>query len=580
MPTDSEAAEPDSTNGEHIEATPTAAQPAASVPQRSVGRSSAIIASGTLVSRLLGFVSGMVLAQTIGLVGTGANTFALANSLPNNIAIIVAAGLFNAVFVPAIVRATLHDDGGARFINRLVTLGISIFIVIGIISTFAAPLLVSLYGQLDAESGRGFSDADLALATAFAYWCLPQVLFYALYSLLGEVLNARGVFGPFSWAPAINNLVAIAGLIAFGLIFGPTAGQTDAAHWTDGMIALLAGSATLGVAVQAFSLCFFWRRAGLRYRPDFHWRGVGLSSTGKAAAWTFSMIVVIQLAGIVQSKMTSLAVEPGGGDNAAYAVLRYAWLIFMLPHSIVAIPITTAYFTRMSAAARDGRLDKVRDDLRSSLLSIGFVIVFSSIGLMVLAVPFSALFAQTADEAFQMALVLVAFLIGLLPLSVHYVLRRVFYSMEDTRTPFFITLFQSTLFVITVMLVWLLPSNLVAVGIASITTFTATAQAILAFALARRKLGLSIGGRLLIRRHAVFIAATIPAAALGLAVVNALGSFDPNGFAVAGRLEAIITLIAGGSVMAAAYLGTLLAVRNPEATAIVRPIVRRVFNRR
>jgi putative peptidoglycan lipid II flippase len=563
-----------------VTTSPVPAEPADPPAQSSVGRSSAIIASGTLVSRLLGFVSGMVLAQTIGLVGTGANTFALANSLPNNIAIIVAAGLFNAVFVPAIVRATLHDDGGARFINRLVTLGISIFLVIGVISTLAAPALVVLYGQLDADSGRGFSDADLALATAFAYWCLPQVLFYALYSLLGEVLNARGVFGPFSWAPAINNLVAIGGLVAFGLAFGPTAGQADAASWTPDMIALLAGSATLGVAVQAFSLCFFWRRAGLRYRPDFHWRGVGLRSTGKAAAWTFSMIVVLQLAGIVQSKMTSLAVEPGGDDNAAYAVLRYAWLIFMLPHSIVAIPITTAYFTRMSAAARDGRLDKVRDDLRSSLLSIGFVIVFSSIGLMVLAVPFSALFAQTPDEAFQMALVLVAFLIGLLPLSVHYVLRRVFFSMEDTRTPFFITLFQSSLFVITVMLVWLVPSGLVAVAIASITTFTATAQAVLAFVLARRKLGLPIGGRMLLRRHALFLGATIPAAALGLVVVTALGSFDPTGFAVSGRLQAIVTLAAGGTVMAVTYVGTLLALRNPEATALIRPVLSRLLPRR
>jgi putative peptidoglycan lipid II flippase len=549
-----------------------------SVPQQSsVGRSSAVIASGTLVSRILGFISGIVLAQTVGLTGAGANTFALANSLPNNIAIIIAAGLFNAVFVPAIVRAALHDDGGRSFINRLVTLGISLFIVVGVISTLAAPLLVALYSQLGPDGGRGFSDADIALAVAFAYWCLPQVLFYALYSLLGEVLNARGQFGPFSWAPAINNVVAIAGLAAFYALFGPVS-TIPAEEWTPEMITLLGGSTTLGVAIQAFSLCFFWKRAGLTYRPDFRWKGVGLGSTAKAAGWTFSMIVIIQIAGIVQTNVAALAAEPGQ-PNASIAVLRFAWLIFMLPHSLVAIPITTAYFTRMSAAARDGRLDKVRDDLVQSLLSIGFVIVFSAVGLMVLAFPFSALFAQTPEETPQMAWVLIAFLSGLLPLSVHYVLRRVFYSMEDTRTPFFITVFQLTVFVTTVLFVPMLPSDTIAIGIAVATSFAATAQAVLALVLARRKVGLPLEARLLIVRHLLFFAATLPAAAVGLVVVGLLGAFN-EGFAVSGPFGAIVTLAAGGTVMVAVYAGILLGLRNPEATAFVRPIVSRLSRRR
>ena len=70
--------------------------------------------------------------------------------------------------------------------------------------------MVRLYGSPSAGGSRGLSAADLSLATAFAYWCLPQIFFYALYSLLGEVLNARNIFGPFSWAPAVNNVIAIA----------------------------------------------------------------------------------------------------------------------------------------------------------------------------------------------------------------------------------------------------------------------------------------------------------------------------------------------------------------------------------
>lgn len=540
-----------------------------------VGRATAVIASGTIVSRLLGFASGVVLGQTLGSIGTGANTFALANSLPNNIAIIIAAGLFNAIFVPAIVRAGLHDDGGARFINRLVTLGVVIFLGIGVIATLAAPFLVTLYAGLGSSGDSGFSSDDLALATAFAYWCLPQVLFYALYSLLGEVLNARGLYGPFSWAPAINNVVVIAGLIAFTLLFGSAGTTAAAAEWTPEMVAVLAGSATLGVAIQAFSLCFFWRRAGLRYRPDFHWRGAGLGTAGKAAAWTLAMITVTQLAGIVQTNVAGIAADPEE-QNASIAAMRFAFLIFMLPHSIVAIPITTAYFTRMSAAARDNKFDDVRSDITAALLQIGAVIVFSSIGLMVLAFPFSALFSK-AGSVEPMAFVLIGFLVGLLPLSVHYVLRRVFYAMEDTRTPFFITVFQAVLFVIGALLVSQLPTSLIALGLAVVTSIAAAAQALLAFIIVRRRIG-TLDVALIVRRHLTFLGATIPAAVLGLVVVWALGGFS-GGFAVSSLVGGILTLAAAGVPMVAVYGGILLAVKNPEALGLAAPILRRLRRR-
>ena len=65
------------------------------------------------------------------------------------------------------------------------------------------------------HDGKGFTPAHTDLAIAFAFWCLPQILFYAMYSLLGEVLNAKQVFGPFTWAPLINNVIAIVGLVVF-----------------------------------------------------------------------------------------------------------------------------------------------------------------------------------------------------------------------------------------------------------------------------------------------------------------------------------------------------------------------------
>ena len=174
-----------------------------------LGRSSALLASGTIVSRILGFAKVAILAAAIGQVASSsADAFAMANQLPNSIYALVGGGILGAVLVPQVVRSRRHDDGGADFINRIVTLGIVIFAAVAAVATLAAPALVSLYVQ-SSDDGRGFTPEALALATAFAYWCLPQIFFYGLYSVLSEVLNARNMFGPFTWAPVLNNVVAI-----------------------------------------------------------------------------------------------------------------------------------------------------------------------------------------------------------------------------------------------------------------------------------------------------------------------------------------------------------------------------------
>ncbi len=306
-----------------------------------VSRASAVMAAGTLVSRILGFVKAVVLAATIGVTMEAADAFALANQLPNNVYVIVMGGVLNAILVPQIVRAGLHSDGGTKFINRITTLAIVMFGLATLVATLAAPLLVALY----AGAGAHNNPDTVALAVAFAYWCLPQIFFYALYTMLGEVLNARSYFGPYTWAPVVNNIVAIGGLVVFLVVFG--ARNTTASQslpWTGGEIALLAGSATLGVVVQALMLFYFWRKIGIRYRPDFRWRGVGLRSVGRAASWTFGMLLLTQLAGLVQTQVALTA----SGTGASLAALQNAWLIFMLPHSIATVSIATAYFTRMS----------------------------------------------------------------------------------------------------------------------------------------------------------------------------------------------------------------------------------------
>ncbi len=536
---------------------------------RGLGRASAALASGTVVSRGLGFVSAAVLAWTIGQQNQGANAFAIANQLPNNIYAIIAGGLLSAVLVPQIVRAAHHEDGGQRFVNRLVTLGVVAFLGVTVLATACAPLLVALYAG---TGGSALQGDGVALAVSLAYWCLPQIFFYALYSLLGEVLNARGVFGPFTWAPVLNNVVAIAGLVVFAILFGVDPAHRDPGSWDAAKVALLAGSATIGVAAQALILLLFWRRTGLGFRPDFHWRGVGLGSTGKAAAWVFGMILVTQLAGIVQSQVAVAA----GADDPSVAVLRTSWLIFMLPHSIVAVSIATPYFTRMSAHARDGQLGRLRDDLSASLRTIILLIAGAGVALAASALPFAAFFAHGTHETIGISGVLLAYLIGLVPFSAQFLLQRTFYALGDTRTPFFVQLLQSGLFVAGALTALLLPPGAVAAGIAIVTSLAGTIQALVTAMLLRRRLG-GIDGRRVLGRVGVYALAAVPAAIVGVLVLWALGGLGPIGlptiqFAFANRFAELVSVVVVGGATGLVYLGALWLARVPELRQLAGPL--------
>jgi putative peptidoglycan lipid II flippase len=537
----------------------------------SLGRASLFLASGTVVSRVLGFISAIILARTLGIVGSGADTFALANQLPNNVYAIIAGGVLSAVLVPHIVKAGLDRDGGQTFVNKIVTLGFVIFLAVAILATLLAPALVALYAQQGGGDARGFSPDEMALAIAFAYWCLPQILFYALYSLLSEVLNARKVFGPFTWAPALNNIVGMTGLIIFSFLF-PSADTSTALEWTEPMVVVLAGSATAGVAAQALILLAFWRRAGLGFRPDFQWRGVGLARTGKAASWMFGMILVAQIAGVVQANVASLA---AGSDAPGLAVLRFSWLIFMLPHSVVAVSLATAYFTRMSTHARDEDLSSVRADFHDSVSRIGLFMVISAVGLLVIALPFARQFSTSSDAVGAMAGVIMIYVLGLVPFSALFVVQRVFYALEDTRTPFFLQVVHAVVFITLALVVSGMPSAQIAVGLALATTVAGTVQCILAVVVLRKKLGgLLLGG--ILSRYATFLAASIPTAASGVGILIALGAGRSDGFLLSSAPAAALGMLIITLSMTLVYSATLLLLRNPDMRDVARPLIRRL----
>ncbi|NBX22853.1 MAG: murein biosynthesis integral membrane protein MurJ [Microbacteriaceae bacterium] len=521
--------------------------------ERSLRSSSLILGSGTLVSRALGFARAILLAQALGVTASaGADAFAVANQLPNNIYAIVAGGVFSATLVPAIVKSAVHDDGGRAYVNKLLTAALTLMVATTAVATVLAPVLVSLYAS-------GWSANQLALATAFAYICLPQIFFYGLYALLGEILNGRKIFGPFTWAPVANNIIAIAGLVSFVLLFGfDSLGARSVVDWSPEMIWLLAGTATLGVATQSVLLFFFWRRIGLSFRLDFRWRGVGMRDTGRMASWTFGMLLLTQVAGLIETNVSALA----SGYGASVFTLQTAWLTFMLPHSIITVSLATAYFTRMSAHASANNLSALADDTQESVRRITLFMFWAMGALISAAFPFSTLFASGNLAVSQLAWVIIATTVGLPAFSVLFLLQRVFYALGDGRTPFIVTLCQTIVFSGLVIACALLPKEILAVGVATTLSVVGIGQTGLAFYFVRKRLADFVFRPILITTLRAFFAGSVSMLA-GLCVAALLGSFS-GGFAVANAGTGLLSTAVIGVVVTGVFVAVLRLVRTPE----------------
>ncbi|MFM8927796.1 MAG: murein biosynthesis integral membrane protein MurJ [Rhodoluna sp.] len=538
----------------------------------SVLKSSLIMASGTIFSRGLGIIRAILLAATIGVTTDAADAFGVANQLPNNVYAIIVGGVLNAVLVPQIVKAKAHLDGGKAYIDRLLTLAIVIFGSVTIITTLAAPFLVALYTN-------GWSPSQLALATAFAYWCLPQLFFYGLYTLLGEVLNARSKFGPYMWAPVLNNIVAIVGMILFIWQFGPDPiGNRSVEEWTQSQITLLAGTATLGVASQALILFVFWRRMGLTFNFNFSWRGVGLGPAMRASSWTLGMLVVTQIGGVVQTAVASTAI--GGraffaGQEiaiASVAAMSIAWLIFMLPHSVATVSIATAYFTRMSTHAMEKKFDELKTDLADGLRTIAMISVLASAGLIVLAYPIARVFVGELPSAIALGNVVIAMVIGLLPFSYVFMIQRAFYSLEDTRTPFLFTTVQIIFNIIGSLLVAFYVEHIwVVVALSLVTSGSVLLQAVLAFVMFKRKFG-SLGHSHLSIATGKFILAAVVSGLVGFLILQLMGGAHKGAFPVLSILSSTLTCLIIGSVMVLIYLTILRLFKVPEVKTLTDPI--------
>ncbi|WP_329025221.1 murein biosynthesis integral membrane protein MurJ [Streptomyces sp. NBC_00690] len=402
-------------------------------PERSVARSGAIMAAGSMVSRATGFVRSSVVAAALG-IGLAADGYAVANAVPAILYMLLVGGALNAVFVPELVRvAKEHEDGGAAYTDRLLTICFAVLLVITAGAVWAAPAIVDAY--------TGYSGRQAEMTVAFARYCLPQIFFLGLFTLLGQVLNARGRFGAMMWTPVLNNVVVIA-------VFGLYLATADGAALTDAEIALLGWGTTAGIALQALALAPVLRAARFRWRPRFDWRGQGLARPLRAAGWLVLLVLSNQVAYWVVTRLATAAGERAAAEGidggAGFSAYSNAYLLWAVPHGIVTVSLVTALLPRMSRAAADGDLAGVRRDVSYALRTSAALIVPAACALFALAQPLMTVvfgYGRTDEDGIvMMAGILMAFAPGLIAFSGQYVLCRAFYALSDTRTPFLLNL--------------------------------------------------------------------------------------------------------------------------------------------
>lgn len=410
---------------------------------------SAVMATGTITSRVTGIARDIAMAAALGFYLVS-DAFSLGNSLPTILYILVVGGALNAVFIPQLVRRMREDaDQGKAYADALLTVAATILLVLSVAAVVAAPWIVDLYTPDD------YPQAEYELAVAFARLCLPQIFFYGLYSMLSQVLNARGRFGAPMFAPIANNIIAIATFLLFIAVAG-TSAAADGVLTTDQVLILGIGT-TLGVVLQALILIPLLSRAGYLWRPSFAWREQGLGHAAKLAAWTVGLVLVNQIAYLVITRFATQAnVDASAAGVVAAGLTTYqkAHLVFMLPHSVITVSVVTALLPALSRVAHAGRMRQVGADvsgamrlIAAAITPIAAILAVTGPGIAILLFGYGA---ATTDQAAEMGRIVSIFMLGLIPFTLFYVLLRGFYALEDTRSPFVITVAFSALWLVIV----------------------------------------------------------------------------------------------------------------------------------
>ncbi|MGI5339009.1 murein biosynthesis integral membrane protein MurJ [Streptomyces sp. CA-181903] len=526
-------------------------------------KSSALMAAGTMASRLLGFVKQALIVAALG-AGVLGDTYTVANQLPAMIFFLTIGGGLNSVFIPQLVRSMKEDaDGGDAYANRLLTLVAVILGGLTLITVLGAQYLVPLMSNDFANK----PDANSVTVT-FVRYCMPTIFFMGVHVVMGQILNARGRFGAMMWTPVLNNVVVIATFGLFLWVYG-TAGSSNLSEHTippEG-VRLLGVGTLLGLVVQALAMVPYLKAAGFKIRPRFDWRGHGLGKAAKLAKWTVLFVLANQAGNLVVTQLATAAGAHSGQKGTGIIAYINAQLIWNMPQAILTVSIMAAMLPRLSRSAVDGDTSAVRDDISQGLRTSAVAIVPIAFAFLALGVPIcTLLFGSGGVEGARFfGYALMGFSLGLIPFSVQYVVLRAFYAYEDTRTPFYNTVIVAAVNAAgSALSYFILPARWVVVGMGVSYGLAYAVGVGVAWRRLRNRLGGDLDGTRVVRTYARLIGACVPATLIGGAIAYGIGQVLGSG--VFGSLAA---LIGGGVMLLGVFYIAAKRMRVEEVNAMV-----------
>lgn len=543
----------------------------------SVGRNSVIMASGTAASRITGQIRTILLAAALGTTGLAANAYQAGSMIPQLIYTLVSGGIFNAVLVPQIVR-TLEKKNAEERLNKLITFAIGLLLTVTILMAAATPVLTMLYA--------GGSQEMQTLTCAFTLWCMPQIFFYGLYTVLGQVLAAKGRFAMYAWSSVAANIISCLGFGIFIFIFGK-ANREPLSFWNGNTLLLTAGFWTLGVAAQALVLFWPLMKSGIHYRPSFGIRDIGLRSMGPVAAWSMGIVVVTQIVVMITTHITTsvpfVAEQRLGLDQfevAGNATYQNAYTMFLLPYSLVAVSVATAIFPKISLAIANHDLNDARKDLSEALRHVSLIMCFFTVVFIVIPTPISLALIPSISlqEANLMAAPLTMLAFGLPLTSSYLIIQRTFFAFEDGKSPFIFAFAQLfTEIIAFVSCVNLLPPTCwvtalgACVSISYFLTFPSLVHML------RNRFNKDLDEKRLITTHVKIVVSALISIFIGLIVREPLLQVftinSPHLHGVLRWLNALLVCAITTIIIAIVYLAVLLLLKTSELIDLSSPII-------
>lgn len=504
---------------------------------RKLFKSGMIVSAMTLISRVLGLVRDVVIANLMG-AGSSADVFFFANKIPNFLRRLFAEGAFAQAFVPVLTeyQEKHNDDEVGELLSKVAgTLGVLVTVVT-LIGVIASPVLTALFGGgwflawlNDEPNGEKFELASLMLKITF-----PYLWFITFTALAGSILNTRGRFAVSAFTPVFLNIA----IIAAAIYLAPTLEQPE--------IGLAWGVFAGGVIQFLFQIPFLLREKAL-VKPSWGWHHPGVVKIRTLMIPALFGVSVSQINLLLDTFIASFLV------TGSISWLYYADRLLEFPLGLFGIAIATVILPALSrnhVNAESPGFSKTMDWGIKAILLLGLP---AMCGLIVLAKPMlMVLFmrgAFTINDVNMASYSLMAYGSGLLSFMLIKVLAPGYYSRQDTRTPVrygIIAMVSNMVF----NLIFVFPFGYV--GLAIATSMSALLNASLLYR------GLHIAGVYRISKQTLlFFFKTLVASTL---MVIALYQFLPQmdewlAFSFLQRAIQLLELIAGGAVV---YLLTML----------------------